>query len=939
MASNTFTRMGHIARFAAAVTVLMLLAGDAAADLRSGADKLLRGDYDAAATDLANVRGKDRPRAQALLASLHLQRGEYKKAEALARKLARTRDKNRAADGAALLARALRAQGKYADAEKALAKATAGAPDHLEAQWQHGLVLRELGRRADAEKVWRTSFIEPYDAQKYDLKDPAKLFYLAEASRWFGEYELANDAYREALHIDPKLVEANVEWGHLFLSKYAAGNAEQSFDEVLKLNPRHPDAHAGMALVKLEQSYDLKAAGHHIAEALKVNPTHVPALLTRASLEIDQNKWSAARASVAEALAVNPMSFQAHALQATIHWLRDDTAAYDTTRKKVFAANPEYAEFFHIVARSAVREHRYKEAIELEKEAVKIDPKYYEAMQAIGTGYLRLGQEKAGLEWLKKAWKGDEYNVRTYNTLELFEKFIPSKYTFVASKYFKFRYDKDERAMLHRYVAPTLERAHADMVARYKFTPTKPIAIELFSDTQHYSVRTVGLPNLGALGVCFGRVITAMSPSVGNINWGMVLWHELAHVFAIQISKSRVPRWYTEGLSEYETLIARPEWRRENDVDVWQAMQEGRLPSVAELNYGFMKPNMHDIVVAYHLSSVTIEYIARTYGFDKVVEGLHLFGKGLETPEVIEKITGLKVPEFDRQFRAYLEVRLKAYKGTWRPPTTGMDDLKKLEIAVAANPGSDDAHARLAMGRFFEGNAPAAMAAAKKALELNKRNKIALYVTAEVELRLRKIDEAKAHFKELIDAGGDGFDVRGKLGMIARHQNDVAEAEKQLCAAKTLDPERSYPYMELSQIYESAGRTDDALRELESYVMLEQMQYGPVMKLVKGYKLKGNWSKVRTYAEMALQINPFDGDLHLDLGTAYVETGHIDKGIFELQSALMSKPELRRPALAHIVLARAWLAKKDKRRARAALKKALATEPANAEALALKKKL
>ena len=43
------------------------------------------------------------------------------------------------------------------------------------------------------------------------------------------------------------------------------------------------------------------------------------------------------------------------------------------------------------------------------------------------------------------------------------------------------------------------------------------------------------------------------------------------------VSNSRVPRWFTEGLSEYETVLARPEWRRENDADVHAAMADGVL--------------------------------------------------------------------------------------------------------------------------------------------------------------------------------------------------------------------------------------------------------------------------------------------------------------------------------------------------------------------------
>jgi len=931
-------------------TALLLAAGSARADLAGGKNKLLQGDYKGAIAELSAVGGVDKPAAQLLLGQVQLRTGGYAEAEKIAREQQKAKDPSLVADATCLLAEALRAVGRYADARKELEPVVARFPDpnkadHMRARWLLARTYQDLGMKKQARPLWK-QLGDEWDHM--DQGDAEKVFYVAEADRWQEKFEDANSEYQEAVSLDERLLDANIAWGELFLAKWDAADAEQSFDDVLKIDPNHPDAHVGMAKVKLVQSYDLAAANFHLDQALAANPRHVPALLVRAGLAIDRNQWDDARATLAEALKINPSCFEARAQLATVYWLRDDMKNYQAERDAVLAANPEYAEFFHIIGNSAVREHRYIGAIDLEKQAVAIDPEYWEAMEAIGTGYLRLGNEKEGIEWLEKSWNGDQYNVRTKNTLDLYVEdpgdrqntgTVPKHYSFVASKHLRLRFHNDEKAMLARYVGPLLDRAFEEMVARYGYHPPEPITMELYQDSDDYSVRTVGLPNLGALGVCFGSVITALSPSVGDVNWGMVLWHELAHVFAIQISRSKVPRWFTEGLSEYETLIARPEWRRENDVDVWSAMEEGRLPSVAELNYNFMKADMQEVVVAYHLSSVVIEFIAQTWGFPRIVEALRLFGQGEETPAVIKKITGLDVPGFDARFRAYLEVRMAPYKGSFRLPQSGFDDLKKLEVEASAAPKDANAWARLALGHFYDGNGPAAQDVAEKALKLDKKNKIALYVLAELALRGRDLDAAKKHYAELIAAGGDGFDVRGRLGMIARREGDLATAEKQYCAAKKLDPERSFPYMELSEMYEQAGRIDDSLRELETYVMLEQMQYAPARKLVDGYARRANWIKVRTFGEIAEQINPFDPELHIQLGTAYVETGSPDKAIFELDSALLTKPKPRRPALAHIALARAWMAKNDKKKAIAAVGKALETEPGNADALALRKQL
>jgi tetratricopeptide (TPR) repeat protein len=921
---------------AAGALALWFVTGTAHADLKSAQNKFLHGDYAGARADLDRLSGKEAQRGRPVLARVHMRTGRYAEAEKLARALARSSDPAIATDGHVLLAEVLRATGRYAEARREVEPVVARQPGARRARYLLGLLYRDVGDvRADAE--WK-KFLQEFDGNKLDLNDPPTLFYLAEAARYTADFEFANGTYREAVDRDKTLHEANVEWGFLFLEKYAPADAEQSFDEVLKVDPRHPDAHAGMAAVKLEPSYDLAAATAHLNRALEVNPRHVPSLLLRAGIEIDQNQWQKAVATLKEVFGVNPQDLEARSLLATIHWLRDDTRAYEAEKKKVFAINPAYARFYHIVARSAVREHRYREAIELEREAVTLRPTYYEAMEAIGAGYLRLGMEKEGLEWLRKAWKGDQYNMRTKNTLDLFEDFIPREYSFATTKSFKLRYHNDEKPLYRRYIEPLLEQAFGEMVKRYGYQPKTPVVIELFQNADHYSVRTIGLPNLGALGICFGQVITAMSPSVGDINWAMVLWHELSHVFAIQLSNSRVPRWFTEGLSEYETVLARPEWRRENDADVYAAMADGVLPSIAELNYGFMKPNMQEVVVAYHLSSLAIEYLARTYGFPKIVAALRAYGQGLETPAVLEQMTGKKIAALDAEFRKHLEVRLAPYRGTFVVPTLRRD-LKELAKIAAASPKDPHAQSRLALAHFEEGEARPAGAAADRALRLDPRNRLALYIKAELAWREGDRADAEAGYLALLGAGADSFDIRSRLALIASSKGDTATAEKHLCTAKKLDPERAYPYQALSELYMKSGRKEQGLRELEAFVTLEQMQFGPAKQLVEEYSALKKWDKVRTFGEQAIEINPADTEVLLALGQAYLETGNPDRALFSFDSALLVKPEMRRPGLAHLGRARALKAKNDRKSALKAIDQALRLERDNADAAALKKEL
>jgi hypothetical protein len=93
------------------------------------------------------------------------------------------------------------------------------------------------------------------------------------------------------------------------------------------------------------------------------------------------------------------------------------------------------------------------------------------------------------------------------------------------------RMHKDEAPVLQEYAVPLAHQALSTMAARYEFAPKGPILIEIFPKHDDFAVRTLGLPGMiGALGACFGRVVTMDSPRArppGEFQWEATLWHEL----------------------------------------------------------------------------------------------------------------------------------------------------------------------------------------------------------------------------------------------------------------------------------------------------------------------------------------------------------------------------------------------------------------------------
>src|SRR5262249_53168355 len=156
---------------------------------------------------------------------------------------------------------------------------------------------------------------------------------------------------------------------------------------------------------------------------------------------------------------VNPAHLETQTLLAASRYMQDDRPGYEGFRAAVLKIHPHYGDFFSEVGDYAVKEHRYQDAIDLNSQAIALQPDNERALVALGSGSLRMGQEAKGLEKLRKAWDLDPFNVMNYNLLTLFEEVIPKNYETVTRGDFRFRFNKKERPVLELCVPDLIQRA------------------------------------------------------------------------------------------------------------------------------------------------------------------------------------------------------------------------------------------------------------------------------------------------------------------------------------------------------------------------------------------------------------------------------------------------------------------------------------------------
>ncbi len=630
-------------------------------------------------------------------------------------------------------------------------------------------------------------------------------------------YREALRRYEEAARLDPDDPVPLVALGDLLLDRYNNAEALQAYRNALELDGDYVPALFGIAR---SQQFDYSpAVAGTLDRCLELDPGFLPARRLQARLDIDSEHRAAAEQQLERVFQGNPVDPEALALLAALRFLDGDLAAYRTLMRIIDSETPGYVGRYRILAEVAAQNRRYRDAMGFALMAVREQPDAWWAHTLAGENRLRLGDMAGGRRDLETAFRGDPFDVRTRNTLELLDRL--DDFETIQEGNFVLAADRGEAAVLAPRLLPIAEQAYAFFSERYGNRPRTPIRIEVYPRHEDFSVRTVGLVGVDIVGVSFGPVIALDSPSAkvfGAFNWASAVWHEIAHSFHLDLTDGRVPRWFTEGLSVYEERLARPGWGMDASPGFLQAFSDGRLVPASDLSRAFLRPTYPEqIPHAYFQTALIMEMVEERYGFDAILALLHGYADGRDTAELVEDILGLKPAAFDGAFDDYVN---KRYSASLAALGTDVDDSSPRRAGLA------DVIAQAAEAEA-SGDLVAAAGLYRQAVELFPDH--------------AGPGSAWRHLARVLEAGGE-----------------TAAAIEALRRSNEIDADDLDGHRELARLLAESGDAAGETMALERTLLIDPFDAALHRRLAELYEADRDWHGAAASRRAVLALGPAD---------------------------------------------------------------------------------
>lgn len=760
----------------------------AAADLTPAQNLLLKGRYEEARELFAETSETDSAAAIGLM-RCHEDAGKRERAaEEIAAAVKRFPNE---AKVRAEQARLALDQGDLKLAELAANSARDLDENSLVARFVQAELARLAGKLEEAQQIWLK--IVAVMNRLETIKDPYELRLVAQAAARYARYgkssalfaRIINDVYPAALKRNENFWPAHFDSCLLFQEKYNEADAAEQLQAGLAIYPRAAELHAAQASLLVDK-FDLPRARASIKRALEARDDLLFARQLEADTFLAEQNPAAAIPLLQKAVELQPHSLETKGrIVACLAYLDGAKPAVPSARMKEIlqplADKPTcLGEVYFIAGVACDRMRHFALAEAFYTAALEKLPQHIYIRGNLGLSLMRLGDEPRAATLLNEAFELDPFNVRVKNTLEVLD--VLQNYAVLETEHFVLKFDRGQSELFAKYAAEILEEEiYPQITKELGFAPPEKTLIEFFSRAKNtkghgwFSARMVGLPFIGTIGACAGKMVAMVSPDeLGDkLNWARVLRHEFVHVVNLQQTDFRIPHWLTEGLAVH--LEDQPRLAEWNKVLLKRA-EAHDLFELDNITFGFIRPSNHeDWTLAYCQSEIYVDYIRHRFGGESIAKLLAALAERKSIADAIQQALGVNQKDFESGYDKFLAAEVDKLRTPAAPHAKPIDQLLK---NAEGNPADARAAAILARAYFEKDNRPQARRWAKQALEKDKQQMQAAYVLARFARLVGDDEEALTLLRPAIEAETADADALNLLAELLTAKSDLAEAEK-----------------------------------------------------------------------------------------------------------------------------------------------------------------
>jgi len=805
--------------------------------------------------------------------------GDYPGCISLARQALKENENDE--DWSILLCQALLSTGQYPEARSAITNSLAAHRQNIRLCWQAREAFLANGQVQAARQmldtigriVWRHPS-DFSDADELVISGKTLLLMGVDPKR------VLDRIFDAALKSNPKLRDVFLAAGQLALDKHDFALAAKKFQEGLAQVPDDPDLLFGLAQAYAPNNAALMISS--LESALERNSNHVGCLLLLVDHNIDAEDYSEAGKLLERIERVNPWNPDAWAYRAVLAELQNQPEGEQTAREKALKFWPNNPRVEHLIGLKLSQNYRFEEGASHQRQALAFDPDYLPAKAQLAQDLLRLGQETEGWKLADEVQKQDAYDVESYNLTTLHD--TMGKFSTLTNQDFVLRMNSEEAAIYGARVLKLLDQARTNLCSKYGFETARPTIVEVFHEQKDFAVRTFGMPgNPGYLGVCFGNLITANGPAAQfdhPVNWQAVLWHEFCHVVTLQLTRNKMPRWLSEGISVFEEAQANPAWGQRMTPEYREMVLGGELTPIAELSGAFLAPpSPVYLQFAYYESSLVVEFIVQRFGLESMKAILHDLGQGVEINQAIEHHT-IAIARLEKDFAGFARERAESL-------APGLDFQKPAAaqgfVALGDSPaGTNGAGPTLPRRPSRRGRSrspsPGQEALATWAAT-HPTNYYALTEQARKLIAQKEFQAAKIPLEKLNELypGETGADSGPALPGIRYRELGETNAEKELLVrVARQDDEAITSYQRLMEMAASDQNWSNVLQNTERYLAVNPLRPLPYHFLAQASDHLGRPADGIAAYRALLQLTPPDpADVHFQLAQLLFRVGDL----------------------------------------------------------------